>query len=192
MMNARFAESRDCYAEARDLDPLSLLYRLHDALIDFYERDWERAEAGFQAVLGVAPQHVVALALLGGLLLCRGDVGAGLAIYRTLQQQAPALSIGDCGVAQALALGGDDAGARAVLARLEAAYEAAQVSPYQVAMVQSRLGDAASTLHWLEVAASRADFNFVCTAVDPTFDSLRGSEGFNALMRRHGFAHLAV
>jgi len=189
-MNGRFAEARACYVDARDLDPLSLMYRVHDALVSYYERDWARADAGLAAVLDVAPQHEVARSLRASLWLCRGDAAAALEGYCALQRDRPALSIGDCGAAQALAVLGDEEGARTLLARLEAGCDAGHVSPYQVAMVHCRLGDAARSLQSLEQAAQRRDYNFVCTAVDPCFDALRGSDAFTTLLRAHGFAHL--
>jgi hypothetical protein len=62
------------------------------------------------------------------------------------------------------------------------AHDAGYVSPYQIAMVQARLGDDAQALHWLAEAARQIDFNVVCLPVDPAFDALRQPAG-RQLMR---------
>jgi len=192
MMHRRFDEARACYREARDLDPLSLLYRTHDALISMYERDHARCQAGLDAVLDVLPGHLLAQALSAALMLYSGRAASALHAYTALQQRAPGLSIGRCGIAQAHAMLGDEAAARQVLQGLLADHEAGYVSPYQIAMVQVRLGDPAAALHWLAEAARQVDFNYTCIAVDPAFDALRGLPALQQLMRDTGFAHLAA
>ena len=190
MMNRRFAESRACYTEARALDPLSPMVRAHEALIALYERDFARSAAELDALLEVAPDHLVARALRAALHLYAGQPDDGLAAYLLLQQRHPGLSIGLCGSAQAHALRGDEAAARHDLQRLLAAHDAGYVSPYQVAMVQARLGDRPAALAWLGNAARLVDFNYVCVAVDPAFDTLRERADFQALLRQTGLAHL--
>ena len=191
MMNRRFAEARACYTEARALDPLSLLYRTHEALIALYERDFGRCEAGLGQVLDVAPDHLLAQVLRAALLLYAGQTDDALAAYQALHQRVPGLSIGRCGLAQALALRGDGVAARHELQRLMDAHDAGYVSPYQIAMVQARLGDDAQALHWLAEAARQIDFNIVCLPVDPAFDALRQTPAGRQLMHGIGFGHLA-
>lgn len=190
MMNRRFAEARSSYAEARDLDPLSALYRVHDALITLYEKDWERAALELDAVLDVVPDHLVALALRAALCLYAGAVDEGLRRYEHLVQRFPKLSIGRCGLAQAHALAGDEASARRELDRLQAIYDAGAMSPYQLAMVQARLQAPEAAAHWLVESARLRDFNFVCVGVDPAFDSLRGREDFRLVLQANGMGHL--
>lgn len=190
MMNRRFAEARSSYAEARDLDPLSVLYRVHDALITLYERDWERAAQALDAVLDVVPDHLVALALRAALCLYAGEVDEGLRRYLHLIERFPKLSIGRCGLAQAHALAGDEPAARRELDRLQAIYDAGAMSPYQLAMVQARLQAPEAATHWLAESARLRDFNFVCVGVDPAFDTLRGRADFQQVLRSNGMGHL--
>jgi tetratricopeptide (TPR) repeat protein/TolB-like protein len=191
MMHGRLAEARACYLEARDLDPLSLLYRVHEALIGLYQRDWPGCQAALDDVLHVAPDHLVALSLHAALQLYAGRPQAGLDAYQALQQRAPGLTIGLCGSAQAQALLGRHDLAGPLLTELLAAHDHGQASPYQIAMVHARLGDTAAALHWLAEAARLIDFNYVCVAMDPTFDVLRALPAFDQLLRSTGFAHRA-
>lgn len=192
MMRGRHAEARAAYREARDLHPLSLLYRSHEALIAIYERRWELAARGLGAVLDVAPDHLIALALRGALELYRGDVDAAAGTYAGLSAQVPGLSIGACGLAQVDAMRGEVASAEARLHDLAARAASGAAPPYQVAMVQARLGRLDEAATWLERSAALHDFNFVCAGVDPCFDALRATPSGAALLRRHGMAELVA
>ena len=179
-----FGQARAAYREARELDPLSLLYRTHEALIAVYVRDWGQARAALDDVLEVAPGHVIARSLLAACKLYSGDAEAGLQAYAALAKEYPKLSIGPCGMAQALALLGREAEAEVLLQRLINEHEAGWVSPYQVAMVQARLQRPELALHWLHAAVQARDFNVVCIDVDPAFDALRLRPDWAAVVAR--------
>lgn len=188
MFAGRFDAARAAYAAARALEPLSLHYRVHEGLIDLYARRFERAGTAFDDVLSVSPGHVIAQSLAAALHLYAGRTAAGLQAYRALDEKLPALSIGLCGIAQALALAGDTAAAERACAELLARFGAGRAPPYQLAMVRARLGDPAGTLHWLARAAELHDFNFVCAGVDPAFDTLRADPAFTGLLADAGIA----
>lgn len=173
MFAGRFDAARQAYAAARALDPLSLHYRVHEGLIELYARRYASAGAIFDDVLSVAPGHVVAQSLAAALHLYNGRADAALQAYLALDRQLPALSIGRCGVAQALALDGDREGAEREFAALLTHFEAGRAPPYQLAMIRARLGDVDGALAWLARAAELHDFNLVCAGVDPAFDTLR-------------------
>ncbi|MDE1928019.1 MAG: hypothetical protein KGI36_12630, partial [Burkholderiales bacterium] len=189
-LNGRHAEARAAYLEARDLDPLSLLYRAHEALIAIYERDWPLAATGLDDVLATAPEHLVARVLRAALHLYAGEIEAGRIGFEALDAAHPGLSIGACGIAQARALAGDTCGAEQLLTGLLERERAGWVSPYQIAMVLARMGRLEAAVEQLERAATAADFNFACVGVDPAFDDLRADAAGAALLRRHGFGHL--
>jgi tetratricopeptide (TPR) repeat protein len=186
MVSRRFAEARDAYAEARALDPLSLKYRLHEGLIAFYAREHALARRAFDAVLDIAPEHMIANALSAALHLGAGELQAGLVAYRAMMQRFPIVSVGRAGYAQALAMSGDVAAARRELRSLRERFSAAYLTPYQLAMVHARLGDDAAALACLADAASQHDFNYVCAGVDPAFDALHGNAAFRQLLQDSG------
>jgi hypothetical protein len=78
------------------------------------------------------------------------------------------------GTAQALALLGEHERASQVLQQMLDQHSEQFVSPYQVAMVEARLGNDGAALQWLDRAGTERDANFVCAPVDPTFVALRG------------------
>ena len=66
------------------------------------------------------------------------------------------------------------------------------VSPYLFALVYTRFGDHDAAFAWLMRSAMEPDFNFVCAAVDPGFDALRGDRRWIDLMTEHGMLVLAT
>ena len=105
--------------------------------------------------------------------------------YERIVNIAPTLSIGWCGRGQALAMLGLRKKARAILQKMIAGHGDSFVSPYQVAMVQARLGDIDATLDWLDRAGTQRDANFICAPVDPAFEELRGTAPWRELMQKH-------
>ena len=191
MMNRRFEEAHAAYAQARELDSIALLYRAHEALISIYEHDWERAAQGLDALLEVAPDHLIALALRAALHLYAGEWPQGQQAYVHISERFPKLSLGCCGLAQAHALLGQRAQAVHELAKLKAIFDAGYASPYQIAMVHARLDEPEQALHWLAQSARLHDYNFICTGVDPAFDGLRDHPAFDALLASNGLGHMA-
>ncbi len=190
MFNRRFAEARAELAEARALAPLDLTLRTHEALVSLYERDYARADAALADVLHLAPNHLIAANLRAALHLYAGRPEAARAAYAALLDAHPRLTIGRCGLAQALALLGDLQSAQAGLAWLQVTFEDGFASPYQLAMVCARMDRPDEALQWLARAAELRDFNFVCVPVDPAFDRLRGDPRWSTLLARNGFGHL--
>ena len=140
----------------------------------------------FEGMLETDASNVVAQTLLAATCLHSGDFARAEQLYREANTRHPDLSIGLCGLAVTLAYAGRVVEADEARKSLLALSEKTFVSPYQFAMVDCALGDDHAALAALERAASAHDFNFLCSAVDPTFDRLHGSPGWLALMRRYG------
>jgi TolB-like protein/tetratricopeptide (TPR) repeat protein len=185
MFSGRFAEARQAFAVARELDPLDPQLEAHQRLVRFYERDYDGAAADFARVLQKEPANLVARVLWATSVLCAGRASEALRQFEAIAADLPGDSIGPLGVVQALAVGGDLAAARAAFVALVERFGEDLVGPYRMAMAAARLGDADAAFAWLERAATARDFNFVCTAVDPTFDPLRDDPRWTLLLARH-------
>lgn len=185
MFVRRFDEAASELQIARTLDPLNNSVRAHEALLALYRRDYTGAESHLRALLDLQPQ-ALAVSLLGYVHLQRGEAEAALACYRQAEMLFPQLTIGPIGVAQAQALLGQAAQARATVERLRVSRGALYLPPYQLALVSARLGEAASALALLEQAQQERDSNFVCLPVDPGLDTLRSEPRFVALERLCG------
>ena len=187
MVNRRFAEADAEFRFARELDPLDLKVRAHQALVALYAGDDEAAVAQLEAILVVEPAHVIARALLATAHLWRGDADRAGALFAALLRAHPGLSIGEVGLAQVDAEKGRVQAARARLARLKSGRRV-HLPPYQVAMIHARLGEANAALSWLKRAALQNDVNFVCAPLDRSFARLRADPRFDKLLARFGVA----
>ena len=78
--------------------------------------------------------------------------------------------------------------ARELLGDLEQATR--PIPPYEIAAVQSGLGNANRAFAWLEKAYAARDANLVFLPVDPKIDPIRGDARFPALPDRCGFTRL--
>lgn len=190
MMNARFAEADNEYRFARELDPLDVKMRTHNALVALYAGDDARAIGELEGILRVEPGQVIARSLLATAYLWGGDVERAERGFEELVRLHPTLTIGAVGLAQVDAEKGCTEAARERLARLTRDRRRVHLPPYQVAMIHARLRDTAKALTWLDRAAVQHDMNFVCAPLDRTFAPLRDDPRFTRLLRKHGLRPL--
>ena len=186
MFVRRFEEAERSFARARALDPLDAQTRVHHGLLRFYQRRFDVARAVFDGMLEADANNVVARTLLACTCLHSGEMTRAEQLYRETLRRHPDMSIGFCGLAVTLAHAGRIDEARAAQKALVNYSEKSFVSPYQFAMVECALGNDEATLVWLEKAATAGDYNFLCSAVDPTFDRLHGTLAWKALMGHFG------
>lgn len=185
MMRADFDGAELQLAAARQIDPLNLSLRAHQALLSLYRREWDAAENTLQALLDLSPDNVLGMSLLAYVALCRGQADVALAQYTRVAAAHPQLSIGPCGRVWALAALSRADEARQALQALQRRWLAAgYLSPYQLAMAHCGLHDEAQALTWLERAVHERDPNALCLPVDPAFDGLAPLPRFVALRRR--------
>ena len=189
MMVRRFAEADHSFIQARALDPLDAVTRVHHALLRFYERRFDEAQRLFEGMLDTDANNVIARTLLAATCLHSGNVARAERLYREASTHHPDLSIGLCGLAVTLARAGRIDEASEARRLLLAFSKKSFVSPYQFAMIDCALGDDDAAYAALGTAASTHDFNFLCSAVDPTFDRLHGSSAWIALMQRYRLPH---
>ena len=84
----------------------------------------------------------------------------------------------------ALALSGDEAGARRTLAGLQQLAQTRYVSAIYFAGVYTGLGDKKMALDWLDKAYEEHNDRLIYLNVDPMADSLRSEPRFRDLMAR--------
>lgn len=186
MFSGRFDEAEAELRLAHELDPLDIGQRATHALLELYRHDYERAETILIAMLDDEPRHLLARSLRGSLHLIRNRPEEALAEYRIAQQLMPAISIGSVGIAQAHALAGRRPEADAERAALVLAFEGRYLSPYQLALIDLRLGDFDRAFDELGRSAAECDPNFIAVLVDPSLEALRSDSRFEALLARHG------
>jgi serine/threonine-protein kinase len=189
MLMRRFDEADRSFMLARALDPLDAQTRVHHALLRFYQRRFDEAREMFEGMLDTDASNVLARTLLAATHLHSSNLARAEALYRDTISRHPDLSIGLCGLAVTLAYATRVDEAKAVRNSLVEFSNHSFVSRYQFAMIDCALGDTDAALAALEQAASTGDFNFLCSAVDPTFERLHGTPEWIALMQLHGLPH---
>lgn len=185
MLAGRYDEAQAQLKIVRELDPHFLNGRLQMAMLRIAQRRFADADKELAAVLDLSPADMPARAMTAAVCLYTGRAAEALERYRALDGEAPRQSVGLAGVAQALALAGRRDEALAALADLHQRFAQRYVSPYQVALVHWRLGDAASTLRCLDEAAASRDPNLIYAPTDPAFAALHGVAAFDSLLQRH-------
>ena len=190
MFAGRFDEAEAEMRLAHELDPLDIGQRATQSLLELYRRDYARAEAILDALLDDEPRHLLARSLLGSVRLLQQRPDLALAEYRIAQRSMPDISIGAVGIAQAEAMAGRRVEAEAARAALVSAFEGRYLSPYQLALIDVRLGDIDRAFVELERSAVERDPNFIAVLVDPSLEALRGDARFGALLTRCGLAEV--
>jgi TolB-like protein len=167
-------------------DPLSFHLNATAAVIHYLGRDYDAAEDRCRRALEINPHHEPAHFSFGLALQQqrRFDEAA------TELEKALAISKGEPHVIAALgaleAAAGDLDAARSRLAALAALSPAREVSPVHFATIHAALGDAASAMHWLELAMETRSGWLVYLATEPRFDALRDDPKFREMVETVG------
>ena len=184
IMRNRLAEAESALSQARELDPQYLNTRVHMVNLRIGQGRIEDAHAEWAALADVAPDSISVLGLAAVLAFVRGDFAAVLAHYRQAAERMPDHPACQAHLAGGLALCGDLDGARAALVPLEAhqgldsGTAGNTLSPYVMAIVALRMGDADLAIERLQLAADIADPNILWAPIDPCLASLRSDARF--------------
>ncbi len=171
--------------QALDLDPLSLV--IHTAVGDalFYARRYDEAMTYYRRALEMDPDFLAGHSDLARALESSGRIDEAVVEYQlAIRLTGNSMADPSAGLANAFAVAGRAAEARAMLAELERARGERYVSPWALASIYARLGDRRAALDWLERAYEERDSTLVWLKVHPRFDELRSEPRFTALLTR--------
>ena len=170
---------------ALDLDPLSVI--IHTALGDvlFYARRYDESIATYGRALELDPDFVAGHTDLARALEHSGRIEEAIKSYeKGILLAGNSIADPSIGLANALAVGGRRQEALDVLEELKRRRERQYVSPWGLASIYARLGDAGAALEWLERAYDEHDSTLVWLKVHPRFDALRTDSRFAALLEK--------
>jgi tetratricopeptide (TPR) repeat protein len=184
-MEGRFDPAQVELKAARELDPHYLSARWQMVMLRASQRRFDEARKEVDALLDLVPDHLPAQHAIGALALWTGQPREALAQYQRIEAQAPQLSIGLAGIGQALGLLGDREGVERVLQQLRDRFAGRYLSPYQLALIELRRGDAEAAMSQLEAAAMLRDPSAIFIGTDPSLDALRGHPRLAGLLQRH-------
>ena len=183
-MVGRFDEARREIAQARELDPLSLVATTLMAFQYGLLRDQDREMRECRKAVELDANHFLARWSLGLAFQRQGRHREAVAEHRKAVKLSGGSALMTPVLARSLALAGQRSEAKKLLTRLERASRETRAGSYANATVHLALGEADAALACLEAAAEERDPWLVWLKVDPMLDELRAHRRFQSLVRR--------
>jgi tetratricopeptide (TPR) repeat protein len=180
----RTEEAALAVSKAVELDPLSPIYVYNQAVVAYFARQWDLAEAYGRATLELAPDFAEGHLALGVTAMETGRFDEALQHLR----QAVALNatIGREFLPVCHCRMGAVDEAEAEVLNLMAFAQHGYVAPHRLAIATSAFPDASRSLAFLEQAHEQGDPRLVWLDAWPAFDAVRSQPRFQALVKRLG------
>lgn len=151
LVHRRFEEMVEALALAVQLDPLSLIINDHYGYALFLAGRYRDARRQIERTLELDGRYALAYQRLGNLAYHEGDLDAAItALEQAVEHSGGSLARGYLG--QALGVAGRTGEARGILSELRQDRERSYVSPLDLALVHSGLGEIDETLDALDQA----------------------------------------
>jgi TolB-like protein/Tfp pilus assembly protein PilF len=171
---------------SRSLDPLSPMFPSNAGWNFVMSRQPGEAVPALRRSVELEPAYGIAHAILAIAYAQLGQRAEALAAaHKASEVDDSPLTAATAGGAVAMA--GDSAGARAMLARLESASQTRYVCPYEVGMIHLELGETDEAFRLFEKAYEVRSACMPFLKVDPRLDPIRSDPRYADLMRRLAF-----
>jgi tetratricopeptide (TPR) repeat protein len=173
-------------AQARELDPIYLLYSALEGMYFHYARRDAEALARLQKALDLDQNFWVTHLIFGYVYTQQRKYPEAIAAFTKAKELSHGNShtIGSIGYVAGLT--GDKTTAQAVLDELHTRSAQAYIPPCNVALVYNGLGNQDEALRQLEKAVEEHDVHLSFLKVDPKWDLLRSNPRFTAILKRIG------
>jgi DNA-binding winged helix-turn-helix (wHTH) protein/Tfp pilus assembly protein PilF len=179
----RYAEAVSHIELARRADPVSPAINAYLPQIFLAARQYDRARQEAQRSVAMEPHAPLAHWQLGRAhLFSNQAMSAVEALERAVTLSGPE-SMWEAELSYARARAGDHSGARGLLSGLLERARREYVSPYDLAIAFTGIGEHESALDYLEQAFTQRVMRIVAIG-DPEFDALRGQPRFTRLVNR--------
>ena len=170
---------------AQLLDPLSPVTAYWHARYLLYSRQIDEAIEEGQRALGLDPDYVYGMAILGRAELLRGENEAAIDFFRRCVDLARSNTF-RAYLAYGLASGGRGAEAREILERIGHGEDLDYVRSELLAAVHGALGETDEAFRELERAYAARSAGLIYLHLDPLYDSLRGDPRMDEMVQRIG------
>ncbi|MCI0423336.1 MAG: tetratricopeptide repeat protein, partial [Acidobacteria bacterium] len=204
-LNPNYATAHDYYAEycsamgrheqaiaaikrAQELEPLSLIINCDVGCNLFRARQYEQAVDQLRNTIEMDPGFALAHWALGWTYEARGLFQEALAEFEEAFRRFDSGPLMLASMGHAYAACGNTCEALKVLDQLLEISRRRYVSPYDMALLCTGLGDKAQAFDWLEKACQDHPFDLVYLKVEPRLDPLRSDARFESLLQRLGLA----
>ena len=172
---------------AEQLDPLSLVIKIHKGLVLHGAGHYERAIAAYREALELEPKFSGAHALLGWVYKKQKRYDAAINELQEASRQDPSPTWRLADLAHAYALSGKRDQAVKALDQLKELRSKSYVSPFYIAEIYTALGDKNRAFEWLEKAYEERDSGMAYLKLEDNFESLSSDPRFRDLLRRMNF-----
>ncbi|MCA1627021.1 MAG: tetratricopeptide repeat protein, partial [Acidobacteria bacterium] len=171
---------------AQELDPRSPVIAAAVANILYLARRYDDAIEQSRQALDLDPGSVAAHVVMRWANEKKGAHDAAFAIYEKERAFAGDTPTTKAKHAHVLAAAGRAPEAQKILQELLAERQRQAVTPYEIAVIYSLLGDKDRAFEWLEQAGKDHAVGFTFVRVDPLLDNLRDDPRYAALLRSAG------
>jgi tetratricopeptide (TPR) repeat protein len=182
----RFGEARAANERAGELDPLSEAIATTCGVIALYSAEYESAVQGLSEVLDVHERFGLAAFFRGQAEMELGRLDAAVDSLRLASQLTNSSSEALAMLAYAIAVRGQTAEARDILASLETRFADGYGSPVLKAQIHLGLGEHDRALDLLEEAVGMRAADLVWLGVRPIYRPLRDHARFEAILETVG------
>jgi len=170
--------------QALELDPLSPILHVVDALVSYYARRYQEVIPGCRKSLEIEPKFPPAHYFLGLVSEQLGRFEDAVEHLQRSVETASQSAMFQAELGRAYALWGKEAEARNILQALEEVRKEKYVPAYSFAELYAGLGESERAFHWLDRANEERSPRMLFLNVDPAFDALRSDPQFQDLLRR--------
>jgi len=186
LVRNRLSQAQTETSHALDLDPVSPVFNSARAETFYFARAYDASIAQAKRTLEQYPSFLPARVWLASAYREKKMYSEAIEEFDKLRQNAndnPAVLML---YGHSLAVSGDRAGARKVLARLQALAVARYVPAIYFAVMNVGLGDNKAAFSWFDKAVNERDDRLVYLAVDPLADPVRQDPRFAKLLSHIG------
>ena len=172
--------------QAQKLDPLSLIINTVMALRLYHARQYDQAIEQCQKTLEMDSNFAQAHFALGQAYEQKAKYEEAIAELQKATTLSPSSPFLFSALGHAYAVSGQAGEAVKILEKLQKLSRQRYVSPHEMAMIYTGLGETDQAFGWLEKAYVDRSWRLPFLNVEPRFDSLRSDPRFAALVRRVG------
>lgn len=187
MTLGRFDEALAEKSKAQKSDPLSLLYRSGVAGIHYYQRQYEQAVELSRRLLSEAGDYFPAYAPLAVSLIALHRYEEAFPLIEKMRELSGGHTEVQALIGYACAVSGRREEAQSILIELTGMRNTRYVSPYDLALIHTGLGETDEAFACLTRACEERAEGIAALKIDPRIDPLRSDPRYQDLLRRVGF-----